>query len=88
MTANSIAETGTVVPIQAQPAAVGAPATPNRHDRAEARTPPPLLSVGDELTLRAGLDAAWDAVLAVYLAGLAEWPDPFQPRKPTPRPPA
>lgn len=48
----------------------------------EAGTPPPLLSVGDELAQRAGLDAAWDAVLAVYLAGLAEWPEPFTARTP------
>lgn len=38
------------------------------------------VSIGDELALRAGLDPAWDAVLAVYLAGLTRWPDPFQPR--------
>ena len=43
------------------------------------------MSIADELATRAGLDAAWDAVLAVYLAGLEQWPEPFQPRKPTPR---
>lgn len=48
----------------------------------EARTPAPLLSVGDELATRAGLDPAWDAVLAVYLAGRAEWPEPFVFRRP------
>jgi hypothetical protein len=44
--------------------------------------------IGDELALLAGgADSdGWDAVLAVYLAGLEQWPDPFQPRKPTPRP--
>jgi hypothetical protein len=47
-----------------------------------ARTP---TKVGDELALRAGVDPAWDAVLAVYLAGLEQWPDPFVSRKPTPR---
>lgn len=60
---------------------------------AEAGTPPPLFlhpvapqrhgaGIGEELTLRAGLDAAWDAVLAVYLAGHAEWPEPFTARTP------
>jgi hypothetical protein len=42
---------------------------------------------GDELALRAGIEPEWDAVLAVYLAGLEQWPGPFRPRKPTPRPP-
>lgn len=49
----------------------------------EAGTPPPMFSVGDELALRAGVDAAWDPVLAVYLAGLEQWPHPFTPRPPT-----
>jgi len=38
--------------------------------------------IGDELATRAGLDPAWDAVLAVYLAGMAEWPEPFTARSP------
>ena len=58
-----------------RPAATAAPA--NLEQR------PPVLQVGDDLALRAGLDPAWDAVLAVYLAGHARWPDPFQPRKPS-----
>jgi len=41
--------------------------------------------IGDELATRAGLDASWDAVLAVYLAGLEQFPQPFRNRKPTPR---
>ena len=40
------------------------------------------VSIGDELALRAGLDPAWDAVLAVYLRGLSIYPPTFQPREP------
>lgn len=42
-----------------------------------------MSGIADELALRAGVDAAWAAVLAVYLAGLEQWPDPFVSRKPT-----
>ena len=56
--------------------------SPASHETANAAAPG---DVGDDLALRAALDPAWDAVLAVYLAGLARWPDPFQPRKPKPR---
>lgn len=41
-----------------------------------------MSGIGDELATRAGLDPAWDAVLAVYLAGRAEWPEPFVFRRP------
>ena len=34
-------------------------------------------SIGDELALRAGVDPAWDVVLAVYLDGAAMYPHPF-----------
>ena len=46
-----------------------------------------MSAIADELVLRAGQadSDGWDAVLAVYLAGLEQWPEPFQPRKPTPR---
>ena len=36
--------------------------------------------IGDELALRAGLDPAWDAVLAAWLEGRRLWPGPFRNR--------
>lgn len=44
-----------------------------------------MTAIGDELALLAGQadSDGWDAVLAVYLAGLEQWPDPFTPRPPT-----
>lgn len=41
-----------------------------------------MSAFGDELALRAGLEPEWDAVLAVYLAGLELWPEPFTARPP------
>jgi len=43
-------------------------------------TTPPRTDIGDELALRAGVDPAWDAVLAVYLDGAAMYPHPFTAR--------
>jgi hypothetical protein len=44
--------------------------------------PQPIRNIADELATRAGLDPTWDAVLRQYLAGAAEWPEPFQSRPP------
>lgn len=44
--------------------------------------------IGDELAIRAALDPAWDAVLAVYLDGLSRWPTPWQNRRPEAQRPA
>lgn len=38
-----------------------------------------------ELQARAATDPAWQAVLDAYLAGLAQYPGPFQPRPAPPR---
>ena len=35
------------------------------------------MSIGHELAVRAGLDPAWDAVLAAWLAGSCAFPHPF-----------
>lgn len=40
------------------------------------------MTIGDEIATRAGLDPAWNAVLRQYLAGAAEWPEPFVSRCP------
>lgn len=43
-----------------------------------------MSAIADELALRAGQadSDGWDAVLAVYLAGLDQWPQPFTARPP------
>lgn len=78
-------ETGTNVPIRPQPAVAEAPTAPNRHERAatEAGTPDVISpDIASELTIRAGIDPAWDAVLRAYLDGVADYPVPFTARRP------
>jgi hypothetical protein len=43
-----------------------------------------MTDIADELATLAGLDPAWDAVLAAYLDGAARYPEPFTARNATP----
>ena len=56
------------------------PTTADAHDPAHTPT-----ELGDELALRAGLDPAWDTVLAAWIAGRDLFPQPFVNRTPARR---
>lgn len=68
-----------MTPTSAASADDGSPCPPSP---ATANAATPGSGIADELAIRAGLDPAWDAVLAVYLEGADRYPQPFVNRRP------